>query len=120
MEIDDEKNNNKINKYENILKKIFFFSEEENKFYPKLINSNNNNIVELFDFLLINNFIQVESCLKCILHLFKQSLEITFQICSSNYDYEDKRNYNFIKLLMDIYMKTDEKNNEIIIQLISF
>ena len=80
MEIDDKKNNNKINKYENILKKIFFFSEEENKFYPKFINSNNNNIVELFDFLLINNFIQVENCLKFILHIFKQSLEIIFQI----------------------------------------
>ena len=119
MEIEDEKNNNKINNYENILKKIFIFSEEENKFYPKLINSNNN-IVELFEFLLSDNFIQIENCLKYILNVFKQSLEITFLICSSNYDYEDKRDYNFIKLLIDIYMKIDDKNKEIIIQLFSF
>ena len=119
MEI-DEKNNNKIKKYENILKKIFLFSEEENKYYPKLINANNNNMVELFNFLLNDNFIEVENCLKCMLNIFKQSLEIAFQICASNYDYDNKRNYNFIKLLMDIYIKIDEKNQEIIIQLISF
>ena len=35
MEI-DEKNNNKIKKYENILKKTFLFSNEKNKYYPKL------------------------------------------------------------------------------------
>ena len=121
MEINNKINNNDKKDSLDFLNEIFFFSKDEQKYYPILIIKDNNSMVELFNFLISEDFINIEKCLNCILNVFKQSLEITFQFCSLNNDFNDKRNYNFIKLLIDLYMKIEDKKNlELIISLITF
>ena len=121
MEINNKINNNDKKNSLDFLNDIFFFSKDEQKYYPILIIKDNNSMVELFNFLISEDFINIEKYLNCILNVFKQSLEITFQFCSLNNDFNDKRNYNFIKLLIDLYMKIEDKKNlELIISLITF
>ena len=117
MEIDYE-NTDKI--YINILKGIFKFSEEEKKFYPILNENQKENILNFFEYLSNENNAQIENCLKIIFNLFTSSLE-TAIIITNSLDFEKKRNYNILNLLIDLYMKT-EKNNiqEITTQIFSF
>ena len=102
MEIDYE---NSDNRYINILKGIFKFSEEEKKFYPILNENQKENILNFFEYLSNENNAQIENCLKIIFNLFTSSLE-TAIIITNSLDFEKKRNYNILNLLIDLCMNT--------------
>ena len=108
------------NYYINILKGIFVYNDEKNIFYPILNKNLYDNIKSLFIYLSNENNENIEKCLEIIFNIFKQSLDIAIIISTFSFC-ENKFNYNFLLLLIDLFMKTEKSNlQEIITNLFSF
>ncbi len=71
MEINNKINNNDKKDSLDFLNDIFYFSKDEQKYYPILMIKDNNSMVELFNFLISEDFVIIEKCLNCILNVFK-------------------------------------------------
>ena len=103
-----------------ILNNIFVYIENEKKFLPILKKQFNSSITSLFEYLLNENNKNIESCLKILYYIFNQSTDIAIIITLSSF-FKEKKNYNFLTLLIDLYIKTEKKElQEIINQIFSF
>ncbi len=106
--------------YFDILNKLFLFSKTEKKFCPILNKQFNSGIINLFEFLSNESNKNIENCLKILYNIFNISIDIAIIISTSTF-FKEKKNYNFLTLLIDLYIKTEQKEiQEIINQIFSF
>ena len=102
-------NENIVNKdFFSILNNIFVYIENEKKFLPILKKQFNSSITSLFEYLLNENNKNIESCLKILYYIFNQSTDIAIIITLSSF-FKEKKNYNFLTLLIDLYIKLQKK-----------